>query len=397
MPIPELIKFKECIAKHFIITDWQAIDIVVAAAVAHKLGGEMLWLRIIGASGSGKTEILRTLTTQKGYVETLETLTPSAIRRGFKPMRRNKETDKLEPMITEQTLLQRMNGHLVITKELAPLLTKQHEARNEIFGLLRSLHDGELDADYGSFEGHIKQKCCFDWIIGTTGLVDSENQLEGQLGTRFTDLRWSSPEDTKSVISKAVSNVGGMEQIREELSNTMAAIIARSESKIADKFYEEYISTSEYEHFLELCRILATLRTNVIRDRYTKDVQERPMPESGTRIGQAFSKIAKGLLMLGYSIHDINPYIVRMTWDGLPPNRAIVLRAIHEIDHDSEELIPDDSITDISQKAIADWSRTIEYRNGDGLSQQAVSLVLRDLKVLHSQKLSWRSHLFEAV
>jgi hypothetical protein len=391
--IPELAKFKDCLAKHFVINDWQAVDIIVAAAVAHKLKGEMLWLRIIGASGSGKTEILRTLTSQQGYVETLETLTPSAIRRGFKPMRRNKETDQLEAVIKGDTMLQRMDGKLVITKELAPLLTKQHEARLEIFGLLRSLHDGELDADYGSFEGHIKQKCRFDWILGTTGQVESENQLEMQLGSRFTDLRWGTPS-AEDATNKAIDNIGDMDAVREELANTMASIIARSEAKAGNEFRAWFKNPQHKEHFLKLCHILAVFRTPVVREKYSKNVCEEPLPEVGTRIGQSFAKISMGLFMLG--IEDIIPYMIRMTWDGLPSTRRMVLRAICEIENSDRELmpIPGNELTSATQQSIARWSKTISD-DGTGLSQQTVSLVMEDLCVLKARDLPWREFLYE--
>ena len=391
--IPELVKFKDCLAKHFVINDWQAVDLIIAAAVSHKVKGEMLWLRIIGASGSGKTEILRTFIPLQGYVETLETLTPSAIRRGFKPMRRNKETDQLEAVIKGDTMLQRMDGKLVITKELAPLLTKQHEARLEIFGLLRSLHDGELDADYGSFEGHIKQKCRFDWILGTTGQVESENQLEMQLGSRFTDLRWSTPT-AEHATGKAVDNIGDMDAAREELSSTMASIVARTKAEDGEKFRSWFKEPHHREHFLKLCHILAVFRTPVARERYSKNVCEEPMPEVGTRIGQSFAKIAMGLFMLG--IEDVIPYMIRMTWDGLPSTRRMVLRAIREIENSDKEPmpIPENNLTSATQQSIAKWSKAISD-DGTGLSQQAVSLVLEDLCVLKAKTLPWREFLYK--
>lgn len=393
--IPELVKFKECLAKHFVINDWQAVDLIIAAAVAHKFKGEMLWLRVIGASGSGKTEILRTLTSQQGYVETLETLTPSAIRRGFHPVKRNPKTDELEDMMKGQTLLQRIDGHLVITKELAPLLTRQHEARTEIFGLLRSLHDGELDADYGSFEGHIKQKCCFDWIIGTTGQVESENQLEMQLGSRFTDLRWGTPE-VDGAIRQSTKNLGNMEAVREELQNFMASIIARTKHEEAQqKLQESYMRSTSEEHFVKLCHILAVLRTPVRRDSHDKTIIDEPLPEVGTRIAQSYAKMGIGLYMLG--IDNIDPYFERLTWDGLPRNRRVVLRAIHDIENSSEEPmdVPCDMLTSASQYTIAKWSKAIVDSDGmTGLSQQTVGIVLHDLRVLKAKDLPWRKHLY---
>ena len=47
--------------KYFPGMDKQAVTILMGVAVAHQLPGEMVWLRLYGASRSGKTEILRAI------------------------------------------------------------------------------------------------------------------------------------------------------------------------------------------------------------------------------------------------------------------------------------------------------------------------------------------------
>ena len=371
--IPEVKRFKSCIGQHLRIDDWQALEIVLAAIVAHKLHGEMLWLRIIGASGSGKTELLRTLLAQRelhqGYVETMETLTPSAIRRGLQLMKKDKETGELKKVKLEPTLLERLDGKLVITKELAPLLTRHHDARNEIFGLLRSVHDGELDADYGSMQGHIKQKCWFDWILGSTTFIDQQQTLDQQLGSRFTDIRWGSPMLRKEAITKAVNNVDLLDTIRKELGVLMTSIIAHSDNTEAQKFCVE-------EWFLELVDIVSILRTPVERDGYSREVKQPPSSELGTRIGQNFSKICRGLHMIGIS--DTRPYICRITLDALPPNRRTVLKAIHALELEGHK---------VTQEAISNM-------NGTGLSQQYISMIMKDLELVGAKDIPWREYLF---
>jgi len=373
--IPEAERFKDCLAQHFEIDDWLAVDIILACVVAHKIGGEMLWLRIIGASGSGKTEILRTLLGQEGYIETVETLTPSAIRRGLQMVKKRVDKDgqeEYQKVQTEPTLLERINKKLVITKELAPLLTRHHDTRLEIFGLLRSVHDGELDADYGSLQGHIKQKCWFDWILGTTTYVDSQNQLEMQLGSRFTDLRWGSPLSRKKAVSRAIQNIPHIEAIRAELSGIMTSLIAHSDTANAGDFQADLQSE---EWLLDLCEITSVLRTPVERDGYTREVKEKsiPSPELGTRIGQNYAKIMAGLRMLG--VENVQPYITRLTWDALPPMRATVLRAILTLEASGRKP---------SEELIA-------CNNGSGLSKSTVHLVSKDLQILGAERLNWRS------
>jgi len=366
--IPEVERFKSCIGQHLKIDDWQALEIVLAAVVAYKLRGEMLWLRLIGASGSGKTELLRTLLGLKD-TETLESLTPSAIRRGLQLVKKDKDNpDKLRKMKLEPTLLERIDGKLVITKELAPLLTKHHDVKNEIFGLLRSVHDGELDADYGSLQGHIKQKTWFDWILGTTQYIDQQYQLELLLGSRFTDLRWGSPMLRRGAIHKAVNNVDLLSTIRVELGAIMTSLVAHANTEKAKQFEVE-------DWFLDLADIVAVMRTPVQRDRTSREITDQPMPELGTRVGQNFAKIAKGLQMLGTD--DTRPYLTRLTWDALPPNRACVLRAMLELESEGCEITQEN----------------IERCNGAGLSQSTISYIIRDFKLLHTDELPWREHL----
>ncbi|MHA1835166.1 MAG: hypothetical protein ACTSV7_14415, partial [Candidatus Baldrarchaeia archaeon] len=90
---------------NFEIKDWLGVRILLAVAAAHYIPGEPLWLRIIGASRSGRTELLRALLKDEDSVE-MESLTPASIRGGFKGGER---------------LLDRINGKRVITKDLAPL------------------------------------------------------------------------------------------------------------------------------------------------------------------------------------------------------------------------------------------------------------------------------------
>lgn len=368
MPIPELLAYKRCLGKYLNIEDWQAVDIVLATAVAHKLEGEMLWLRVIGASGSGKTEILRSISAQPGYTESMETITPSSIRRGLQMMKRNKVTGELEKVQKEPTLLELLDGKLVITKELAPLLTRHSDSKTETFGLLRSVHDGELVADYGSLAGRVKQKCRFDWILGTTTYVDSENQLEMQLGSRFTDLRWGSPATREEAMQKAVDNMDILETIRLELATAMANLLA--------KVSIENIREAEIPyHIFKVADIVAHFRTPVPRDRNTKEILDQPVPELGTRIAQNLAKINRGLIMLG--IEDTKSYMARLAWDMIPPVRVCILHAILDLEAKEERVTQEN----------------LELQNSAGLSQATISYILKDLRILRINELAWREHL----
>jgi hypothetical protein len=306
--IPEVERFEGLLTEYFEIDDLVAAEIVIAAAVSHKARwSEMLWLRIIGASGSGKTELLRTLSFIP-YVVTMESITAGAIRRGYVGDKKDK---------VAETLLQRLNGKLAITKEFASMLTKDLDAQKEIFGLLRSVYDGSLDADYGSEQGYLHQETFFDWILGSTSYIDKVRNIEYLLGSRFIDLHWESPIDETRAVAKAVYNDGELELIRGKLGRAMADIVDATGE----------VSRPKLGYINELATIAAHLRSPVERDRMSREVEDLPEIELGTRMGQALSRIATGLLMVGVAEAGIKPYLNRLVLNSMTRIRAKVIKA----------------------------------------------------------------------
>ena len=73
---------KATLRQHFEIKDWQGIELILAVAAAHYIPEEMLWLRFIEPSRSGRTELLRAIAMHPDCTE-MEVLTPAAFRGGF--------------------------------------------------------------------------------------------------------------------------------------------------------------------------------------------------------------------------------------------------------------------------------------------------------------------------
>lgn len=306
---------KEYIAalrNNLIIDDTEALEILIAVAVAHKIpiaNRNMLWLRLQGASGIGKTEILRSLIELDGYCAKGEYFTPAAFRRGYVPK------DKAE----KTPLLEQWNGKLVITKEFNAMLTSNSKDRLSVFGLLRSVHDGELVSDYNSDAGHIEQRSRFDWIAGVTSYADSEMQLEGQLGSRFITLRWGRPSDYRAMVRKAISNDEKLPEIRQANLDKMKAIIDNTPD---DNPNPEI----DYDWLSDASNIVAIGRTYVKRDGFRHNVVSLPEVEAPTRVSQGFAHIIKGLHLIG--IDNYKPYILRLMFDNISLLRAEYIKAV---------------------------------------------------------------------
>ena len=201
---------------HFEITDWTFCRLVLSVAIAHQIPGEMLWVRVNGNSRGGKTTILDAIARHSDSTD-MEAITPASIRGGFKGGKR---------------LLDRLDGKLVITKDIAALLTAKREARNEVFGLLRNVKDGKLTADYGTLEGHVAQQAKFDWLIGTTPVFAQYRQMEDLLGARFVDLQWM-PGDREEMALRAAQNNPIMTKIRDALAQEVCDFIDEAKKNLA--------------------------------------------------------------------------------------------------------------------------------------------------------------------
>lgn len=309
--IEEVNEFEALLTQYLEIDDLQAVEIVIAVASSHKLEwGEMIWLRLIGASGTGKTELLRALVAQEPYTVPMESITPGAIRRGW-----------VDPKSDiKRTLLQRLDGKLAVSKEYGVMLTKDPKVQKEIFGLLRSVYDGTLDADYGSDQGYLHQECFFDWILGATSLVEKSRALEYWLGSRFIDLYWESPNDRLVAVGKARENV------KENMLNIFRGKLSRAMANILDVIPTE-IETPQLPYIDILADIGATMRSPVERNRSSREIEDLPEKELGTRMGQNLTRVAAGLTMLGVSEQDIKPYLIRLVFNSMTRIRASVLKA----------------------------------------------------------------------
>ena len=297
-------KFKKELGVQFVIEDWIAVDIIIAVPVAHYTAtGESLWLRVIDASRSGKTELLRCVIAYPDVRE-VEVITPAALRGGLKGGAK---------------VLDRIKGHVVVTKDLAALLSSRREVKNEIFGLLRNIKDGRLVSDYGTEEGNVCQEGIFDWIIAVTPIIEQQRQFENLLGARFVDLRWITA-DREKMADKAIENNPRLSSIRAKLADLMKELL-----ECAKNQGSSYSPRLGIHWIARVADQAALCRSPVQRDTRHHPIA-MPNPEIGTELAQGFSRIAAGLLALG--IENYKPYIWRLFADAIPDIRRRVLKEL---------------------------------------------------------------------
>ena len=317
---------KNVLRRHFEIKDWQGIDIILAAACAHYLPGEMLWVRIVGPSRSGKTELLRAIAAHPDCAE-IEAVTPASLRGGFKGAPK---------------VLDRINGRLVICKDIAAILTSRKEMRNEVFGLLRGVKDGKLTADFGSDEGHLCQKASFDWLLATTPYIEQQRQLEGLLGERFLDIRWRTG-DREEMAYRAANNNASLDIIRGNLAVEVLSLMDRAKELEQEDDYSLPETTLRY--IAKVANAVAIARTPVQQDRQGHLIAV-PCPEVGTDIAQGISRITGALTLIGLT--DYKAYVKRIAWDCIPSIRVKLLQSLQDKPKNVTDLAADVEIPQTS-------------------------------------------------
>ena len=285
---------------YFHIEDETGFTIVMACAVAHHIPGEMLWVRIYGGSRSGKTEVLRAIA-EHGDSAKMEVITPASIRGGLDEGSR---------------LLRRIDGKLVITKDLASMLTSKKDSRNEVFGLMRNVKDGELVSDFGTEEGHLHQHAKFDWLIATTPVFAQYRIMEDLLGSRFIDLKWEAI-DREEMTLRALENDPNLTTIRQEMANATGRQIDQSKSRPIPE-----LDVDTRNLIVCLADLTARFRSPVARDIQHR-VKFSPEPEVGTSLAQNLGRITKALMLL--DITEVAPYLIRLCLDSIPYGRIELL------------------------------------------------------------------------
>lgn len=288
------------------ITDLMGIIILLGIASAHDIPGEMLWVRVYGGSRSGKTEILRAIARHGDSTE-MEAVTPAAVRGG---------------LVGGHRLLERINGKLVITKDFASILTSRKEARNELAGLLRSVKDGSLTADFGTEEGYVHQECCFDWIIGTTGVYAQFKTMEDLLGSRYIDLNWRTSH-REEIALKALENDERLNSsIRPEAARLVGGVIDDAKERPVPVIPDDLKRT-----IASWADLTARLRTPIARD-YQHRIRLKPAPEVGTSLAQNLHRIARSLPRIGIEAGGLKLYLARICYDCVPYNRMQILKRL---------------------------------------------------------------------
>jgi hypothetical protein len=349
---------------HLTREDENVIDIVFAAYVGNKLGGDPLWICIVGPPASGKTEIISSMDGY-GSVFLLSSLTPNTFISGKELTSPNARNPSLLPLLGGKTLL--------LIKDLTTIIMKHKDSKAEIFSQLREIYDGRFVKAFGTGKTE-DWKGKFGILAGVTSVIDREFALNSLLGERFLYFRMHT-RDHMNAARMALEHTEGIDAYRKNLQQEVWQFLTWLDANVHT--HGVTIGADFEQCLINLAPLCTHARSAVLRDN-KQVLQAVPEPEGPARMVKQLSLLAKALALV-HGQHSVDravyALVKKVARDCLPRLRLKVLDTLWGMFGEGQS-VQDGQI-------VWPWYRRQQIAEGAGLPDATVRLVLEDLMLLN--------------
>lgn len=290
--------------------DLDALRATLAAAAAERLDGEPVWLLLISGSGNAKTE---TVTALRGVATITSTVSsPGALLSATSRKERSRDaTGGLLRKLGER-------GVLVI-KDVTSILSMDRTMRAEVLAALREIYDGSWSRNVGTDGGQTLEWAGRLTVIGAvTTAWDSAHTVIAAMGDRFVLLRLDSRKGRAAAGLRAIGNTGHEEQMRTELAEVVAGVLAGIDPD------PRPVPEEVTGRLLAAADLVTLARTSVEFD-YRGDVIDAHAPEMPTRFAKQLAQIYRGACAIGTGEAEALRLAIRCARDSMPPLRLEIV------------------------------------------------------------------------
>lgn len=293
--------------------DLDALDCVLCAAAAQRLGGDPPWLLVVGGSGAAKTETLLPLEGAGALIES--TISgEAALLSGTSKSERSKNANG--------GLLRRIGtSGTVVLKDFTSILSMNRDTRALVLAALREIYDGRWSRNLGTDGGQTLTWRGRIVLIGAvTTAWDSAHSVIATMGDRFVLVRLNSGQHRQAAGRQAMRNVNSETEMRAELSKLVGELLT------VDPAIDANIDLAdcELDTLLDLADLVTRARTAVERDFQGDPVFAHAL-EMPTRYAKQLVQLVRGGLALGMSREKAMSAAKRCGGDSMPPLRLDVL------------------------------------------------------------------------
>lgn len=270
-----------------------ALAVLFATVLSNQIPGDPLWTFLVGASGSGKTLVLLSLSEFEGtYFESK--LQPQLIS-GW----------QVPEGVPDPSPIAAMQGKTVIVEDFTQNLSMPALVQAELFSELRGAYNGRHSKKFKNGLHRVYPNCKFSMIAGVTSIINNFSQTD--MGERFIKVQFLHREkhDEFAHIKAAMtSDKTTFQKKREHLG------------EVAHEFLDYQIDlmklpkiNAEFNHkIIRLSQTVTYLR-NTVKRLFGGDVAYRGEREIGTRIAVQLQKLAVSLaIVFGKKVIDKRIY-----------------------------------------------------------------------------------------
>lgn len=324
------------------LVDIELLNIVMATAAANRMRQYPVWLMVVGASGIGKTEIVKTLSGLGEYCELVSSIPSEGAL-----LSAVKAKDKKDQESSTGGLLRKIGSHgMLVFKDFTTILSMDNRnTRPQILAALRECHDGawirKVGADGGrslEWKGHLGViGCC-------TTSWDRAYAAIATMGDRFLVIRPDSSDEVRLAAGRqAMANMGKHKDMEYELRESVRKLLQKTGPHI--KVQQLFPSISEA--MLEAATIASKARTPVDRN-YRGGADHLHDSESPSRMLGGLLQLMQGAICIGIRVDDAFNMAMRCMRDSIPPMRMRIIRQLM--------LYSNSTVASIADALQAPWS-----------------------------------------
>ena len=303
--------------------DTQALDLILAAAAVERFtdSSDPLWVLVVGGPGAAKTESVQPLQ-GIGAVVTSALSSEAALLSATPQRERRKDA-------TGGLLRKVGDRGVLVIKDVTSILSMNRDLRARVLAALREVYDGSWYREVGTDGG-----LTIPWhgriaVVGAvTTAWDTAHAVIASMGDRFVLLRLDCTERRQAAGRQAIGNTGSEVQMRAELAEAVAGVIAGMNP--------DPITVTEGEQAVLLAAAdLVTLARTAVEYDYRGDVIDAHAPEMPTRFAKQLTQIVRGAVSVGMDRGEALRLAIRCARDSMPPLRLAIIDDLAAHPHSS--------------------------------------------------------------
>jgi hypothetical protein len=299
------------------INDTTPLRVALAVGATSVLPGEPLWLQLVGAPSSGKSEAISMLSAAvDGRIADVSL--PGLL--GWTGGAKGRPTG----------LLARIGDgdRLVTITDFSTILADSDRGRRAaLFSFLRVMYDGYVIREIGSAPQPLEWRGRVTIISGVTPQIDAFSAHADALGPRWLYCRVPdlTAEQRKRAGATARQRINGKRELREYAQAAAAAAVQYARERVMDV----EINDVDGDWLDDAADVATLVRSDVPRDGYgAREINGPVTREEPPRMAIMLAQLFRGLVALGVTNRVTRHITVRCALDSTPLTRRRALAAL---------------------------------------------------------------------